>query len=163
MIAPRPVRKLYKHMPTGSWNESIIHIHHQYRLIYIPIIPYIYIHSSYHPYPTSTNRQRAQGSKNQTTMPSFEDLPFEILSQILTLAAELNVNEEATYTYGLTQAPRSNQRHPLQRYVRGRVPTDVLRWNTVNSYRLVNSRWHHWALSYALKDVYVRRWRGGEQ
>ncbi|KAH0611284.1 uncharacterized protein H6S33_010549 [Morchella sextelata] len=96
-------------------------------------------------------------------MPSFEDLPFEILSQILTLAAELNVNEEPTYTYGLTQAPRSNQRHPLQRYVRGRVPTDVLRWNTVNSYRLVNSRWHHWALSYALKDVYVRRWRGGEQ
>lgn len=96
-------------------------------------------------------------------MPSFEDLPFEILSEILTIAAELNASDAVSYTYGLTQAPRSLQRVPIQKYVRGRVPQDVHRWNLVGSFRLVNSRWHNWALSYSLREIYVRRWRGGEQ
>lgn len=96
-------------------------------------------------------------------MPSFEDLPFEILSEILTIAAELNASDAVSYTYGLTQAPRSLQRFPIQKYVRGRVPQDVHRWNLVDSFRLVNSRWHDWALSYSLREIYIRRWRGGEQ
>ena len=28
--------------------------------------------------------------------------------------------------------------------------------------RLVSWQWHEWALEYALKDVYIRRWKGGE-
>ncbi|KAL7276807.1 hypothetical protein RUND412_000193 [Rhizina undulata] len=92
-------------------------------------------------------------------MPSIEDLPFEILSEILSIAAEFNSQDAITYTYGLTQAL---QRQSIQKYLRGRTPPDTLRWNLVDSFRQVNSRWHEWALSYSLKELYVRRWRGGE-
>ncbi|KAF8252556.1 hypothetical protein K440DRAFT_535711 [Wilcoxina mikolae CBS 423.85] len=98
-------------------------------------------------------------------MPSFEDLPFELVSEILSIAAELNANDPdtVTYSYGLTQAPRPLQNKTyIQKYVRGRVPTDVLRWNSVDAIRQVNARWHHWALSHALKELYIRRWQGGE-
>jgi hypothetical protein len=99
------------------------------------------------------------------TMPSFEDLPFELLSEILSITAELNLNDPETinYSYGLTQAPRLIQnKTSVQKYVRGRLPTDVLRWNSVNAIRQVNQRWHHWALSHSLKELYIRRWQGGE-
>ena len=98
-------------------------------------------------------------------MPSFQDLPFELVSEILSIAAVLNETDSqtVTYSYGLTQAARPSQKKAyIQKYVRGRVPTDVLRWNSVDAIRQVNSRWHHWALSHALKELYIRRWQGGE-
>ncbi|RPA96059.1 hypothetical protein L873DRAFT_1695904 [Choiromyces venosus 120613-1] len=96
-------------------------------------------------------------------MPSIEALPFEILSEILSIAAQLNSTDTPSYTYGLTQAQRTLQRTQTQIYLRGRTTPDVLRWDLVNSFRLVNSRWHDWALGYAMKEMYIRRWRGGER
>ena len=99
-------------------------------------------------------------------MPSFEDLPYELVSEILSITADLNANDPdmVTYSYGLTQAPRPppHNKTNIQKYVRGRVPTDILRWNSVDAIRQVNSRWHHWALSHALQELYIRRWQGGE-
>ena len=40
---------------------------------------------------------------------SINDLPYELLSVILAEAAELNIQENAQYTYGLSQEPE-----PLQ-------------------------------------------------
>jgi hypothetical protein len=96
---------------------------------------------------------------------SFTDLPFEIVSQILSIAAELNANDPDTvkYSYGLTQAGRPIQKKTyIQKYLRGHLPTDVLRWNSVDSIRRVNHVFHEWALSFALKELYIRRWQGGE-
>lgn len=98
-------------------------------------------------------------------MPSFQDLPFELVSEILSIAASLNQNDSETvsYTYGLTQAPRPLQKKTyIQKYLRGRVPTDVMRWDSVDAIRQVSSSWHQWALSHALKELYIRRWQGGE-
>lgn len=102
---------------------------------------------------------------SSTPRTTIESLPFELLSNILSLAAESNMSDPncTTYTYGLSCATRStNQKTTLQKYVRGRVPTDVQRWNAVSAFRHVNSRWHEWALSFAMKELYIRRWRGGE-
>ena len=98
-------------------------------------------------------------------MAVVESLPFELLSEILHHAATLNASSPdfVTYTYGLTQAHQPLQQKPhIQKYVRGHVPTDVQRWNSVSAIRQVNSRWHSWALSHALKELYIRRWQGGE-
>ena len=98
-------------------------------------------------------------------MPSFKDLPFELVSEILAIAAEQNADDldAATYTYGLTQAPRPMQNKAyIQKYLRGRVPTDVQRWQSVDAIRQVSTQWHEWALSHALRELYIRRWQGGE-
>ncbi|KAI9720417.1 MAG: hypothetical protein M1812_002923 [Candelaria pacifica] len=94
---------------------------------------------------------------------TIEDLPFELLSYILNEAAELNSHDAATYTYGLSEAPQPLRQTTLQRYVRGRVAPDVLKWNASSALRQVNQRWHDWALDYSLKDLYIRRWRGSEK
>lgn len=94
---------------------------------------------------------------------SFDSLPYEILSLILLEAARLNVTETATYTYGLTDAPQPLKPTKLERYVRGQKPADVLRWDLVDSIRRVNSTWHTWALDFALRELYIRRWRGSER
>ena len=39
-------------------------------------------------------------------MPSIEDLPFEILSEIPPIATQLNSTDTPSYTYGLTQEQR---------------------------------------------------------
>ena len=96
-------------------------------------------------------------------MPSIEDLPFEILSEILSIATQLNSTDTPSYTYGLTQAQKTLQRTQTQIYLRGRTTPDALRWDLVNSFRLVNSRWHEWALAYAMKEMYIRKWSGGER
>ncbi|RPA78837.1 hypothetical protein BJ508DRAFT_416322 [Ascobolus immersus RN42] len=97
-------------------------------------------------------------------MPSIQDLPFEILSTILHFAAESNALEGtvATYTYGLTEAPRPLGKSQPHKYVRGRVPDDILRWRASDSLRRVCSTWHDWAIGYSMKKLYIRRWRGGE-
>ncbi len=94
---------------------------------------------------------------------TVEDLPFELLSYILEEAAELNSCDNATYTYGLSEAPQPLRQTTLQRHVRGRVAPDVMRWNSSSALRQVNRRWHDWALDYSMKDLYVRRWRGSER
>jgi hypothetical protein len=88
--------------------------------------------------------------------------PSEILDNILEKAAELQKKEGVTFTFGLSQPPHSPQRS-LQRYLRGPVPPALLKWDAVSSIRLVCRHWHDWGLRYALKDMYVKCWRGSER
>jgi len=90
-------------------------------------------------------------------------LPYEILSQILEEAAKANIHDGPTFTFGLANPPLPLQKGELTRYVRGPVPPEMLKWDATSAIRLVCWRWHEWALEYALKDVYIKRWKGGER
>ncbi|KAF2278112.1 uncharacterized protein EI97DRAFT_414353 [Westerdykella ornata] len=91
------------------------------------------------------------------------ELPYEILSKILEEAARANIQEGPTYTYGLSQVQLPLQKASTERYVRGPVPPELLKWDATSAIRLVCWQWHEWALEYALNDVYIRRWKGGER
>ncbi|KAF2187795.1 hypothetical protein K469DRAFT_749000 [Zopfia rhizophila CBS 207.26] len=93
----------------------------------------------------------------------INSFPFEVLSKILEETVKANIRDGVTYTFGLSQAPLPLQKASLQRYVRGPVPPEMLRWDATSAIRLVCWQWHEWALEYALKDVYIRRWKGGER
>ncbi|CAK4032731.1 Hypothetical predicted protein [Lecanosticta acicola] len=93
----------------------------------------------------------------------INDLPQEILADILLLATQANQAEGERFTYGLSQAPLPLQKTPLQKYVRGPVTAESLRWDATNAIRQACSRWHEWALSYNLEHVFMRRWRGSER
>lgn len=95
-------------------------------------------------------------------MTKINDFPSEILEDILAKAAELNRRENVTFTYGLSQ-PLSLEQRGIQKYVRGPVPPELQRWDAVLSIREVCTRWHEWSLQYALKDLYVKCWRGSER
>ncbi|GAM86437.1 hypothetical protein ANO11243_044510 [Dothideomycetidae sp. 11243] len=90
-------------------------------------------------------------------------LPSEILHQILKEAATLNKQEGVSWTYGLTHANINGQPNKLSRFIRGAVAADTLRWDSTSSIRRVCKDWHDWALRHALRDIYLRRWRGGER
>jgi hypothetical protein len=92
----------------------------------------------------------------------IHEFPNEILFKILEETAKANIRDGPTYTFGLSQPPLPLQKGELQRYVRGPVPLEMLKWDATSAIRLVCWRWHEWALGYALKDVYIRRWKGGE-
>jgi len=94
---------------------------------------------------------------------NINDLPWEILTKILEETAKINQRNGATYTFGLSQPPMPLQKSALTRYVRGPVPPEMLKWDATSAIRLVCWKWHEWALEYALKDVYIRRWKGGER
>ncbi len=94
---------------------------------------------------------------------TINDLPYELLSAILEEAAEFNIQENAQYTYGLSQAPEPLQDVRMQRVVRGQLPPDTLKWNAVNAIRQVNRQCHQWASEYALKSLFITRWRGSER
>lgn len=98
-------------------------------------------------------------------MATIQDLPYELLDTILTLAGEANSEEINSYTYGLSELPRPSNplKTTVSKYLRGRVPADVLRWNSVDAIRTTCSLWHTWALEYAVKEMHVKRWRGGER
>ncbi|OCK81037.1 hypothetical protein K432DRAFT_381687 [Lepidopterella palustris CBS 459.81] len=93
----------------------------------------------------------------------INSFPYEILSQILSAATQLNERDGVTFTFGLSQAPLPAQKASLQRYVRGPVPPEMLKWDATASIRLVCWEWHEWALEYAMKDIYIRRWKGSER
>lgn len=89
--------------------------------------------------------------------------PYEILSAILEAAAEQNKRDGVQFTYGLSQAPIAHQQVKVQRYVRGQRKPDQLNWDATWSIRQTCSLWHHWALKYSMKNVFVKRWLGGER
>lgn len=93
----------------------------------------------------------------------ISNLPYELLSAILEEAAEINIDENAQYTYGLSQAPEPLQDVRIQRVVRGRVSPDTLKWKAVDAIRQVNRQCHQWATEYALRNLYITRWRGSER
>ena len=98
-----------------------------------------------------------------STLASISDLPYELFVAILEEAANLNTRENAQYTYGLSQAPEPLQDVHMQRVVRGHVSPDTLKWNAVDAIRQVDRKCHQWALEYALRNLYITRWRGSER
>ncbi|KAK3713247.1 hypothetical protein LTR37_008680 [Vermiconidia calcicola] len=93
----------------------------------------------------------------------INDLPTELVSNILLLATQANEAEGENFTYGLSQAPLPSQKAKLTRYIRGPVSADSLRWDATRSIRHVCSAWHDWSLHYNLEHVFERRWRGSER
>lgn len=94
----------------------------------------------------------------------IHELPSEILSNILLQAARLNEADGEKYTYGLSQAPLPLEKSTkLQKYVRGPLSAESLRWDATRSIRQVCSRWHDWAIAYNIEHVFERRWRGAER
>lgn len=94
---------------------------------------------------------------------SINDLPYELFLAIVEEAANFNFQEHAQYTYGLSQAPEPLQDVRMQRVVRGKLAPDTQKWNAVEAIRQVNRQFHQWALEYALRDLYITRWRGSER
>ncbi|KAF8477428.1 hypothetical protein BDZ91DRAFT_709230 [Kalaharituber pfeilii] len=106
----------------------------------------------------------SNSAQHKTTIAS---LPWEIIANVLILAAEANITEgyAPSYTYGLSQVSRTLQLHhkvQVQKHITGRIPPDILRWKASDAIRQTCSVWHEWALGYNFKELYVRRWRGGE-
>lgn len=94
----------------------------------------------------------------------INDLPTEILHHILGHAAELNAALGVAYTYGLSQVePRQKTTSKVTRAIRGPVSADSRRWDAVSAVRQTCKSWHQWALDQAVRDLYVRRWRGSER
>ena len=94
---------------------------------------------------------------------SLESLPWEILSNILEDAARQNLRLLSAYTYGLSQAPEPGRHVDMQRVVRGHTSSDALKWQATEDIRRVSHKWHAWALGYALRSLYISRWRGSER
>lgn len=93
----------------------------------------------------------------------INDLPSELLSNILYLATKANEAENETFTYGLSQAPLPLVKAKLTKYVRGPVTAEALRWDATRSIRSVCSAWHDWAASYNFEHVFEQRWKGAER
>ena len=94
----------------------------------------------------------------------INDLPREILIDILLLATKANEADDVSFTYGFSQVPlplgRSSK---VGKYVRGPVSAEALRWDATCSLRQVCSRWHEWALEYNFEHVFERKWQGSER
>lgn len=86
---------------------------------------------------------------------TISSLPNELLSAILEEAAHLTTQGNR-FTYGIDS-------HSSQRILRGNAAPDALRWYATDGIRRVNSQWHDWASQYALRTLYIRRWRGSER
>ncbi|EMC95403.1 hypothetical protein BAUCODRAFT_73015 [Baudoinia panamericana UAMH 10762] len=95
----------------------------------------------------------------------INDLPQELLSDILLKATKANKAEGVGYTYGLTQnlLPLPSEAPKFTRYVRGPLSAECLRWDATDSIRQTCKQWHDWALSYNFERVFERRWRGSER
>ena len=95
---------------------------------------------------------------------TLDALPYELWSDILDRAADINQKEGPRFSYGISQAPEPLKDFPtVQSVVRGYLPPDVIRWNSVTGIRQVNAKWHDWAMQYALKELYMTRIPGNER
>ncbi|KAF3031694.1 hypothetical protein E8E12_001720 [Didymella heteroderae] len=90
-------------------------------------------------------------------------LPFEIVSAILKEVVESNIRDGPMYTFGLTQTLLPLQRTRVQRYVKGLIQPEMLRWDATSGIRQVCWQWHEWAMDYALRSVSISRCKGGER
>lgn len=96
-------------------------------------------------------------------MPHINDLPNEILSEILLLATKANEAQGESFTYGQAQTPVPGEKVKLSKYVRGPVTADSIRWDSTYSIRQVCSQWHEFALPYVFERLFEQRWRGAER
>ena len=94
---------------------------------------------------------------------TINSLPQEIFDEILENAASLNFKESSTYTYGLCRSLERLHNSKAHVVVRGHLRPDALKWSITYDIRRVGRRWHEWACYYALRNLYIRRWRGSER
>ena len=95
---------------------------------------------------------------------TLDALPYELWSDILERAADINRNEGPRFSYGISQAPEPLKDVPIvQRVIRGYLPPDVTRWNSVSDIRQVNAKWHDWAVQHAMKELYITGSPGNER
>ena len=94
---------------------------------------------------------------------AINNLPYEILSNILLEAAKLNATEGVTWTFGLAEPDLPLGKVPIHKYVRGPVQNEVLKWDAVAGIRQTCSAWRDWALSYALEQIHLHKWRSSER
>ncbi|KAF2844199.1 hypothetical protein T440DRAFT_436769 [Plenodomus tracheiphilus IPT5] len=94
---------------------------------------------------------------------NIRKVPFEIFSKILEDVAAANTADCTTFTFGLLRASLPLQQAALQRYGRGPLSPDLLKWDATSTLRSVCWQWHEWALDYSLTSLYIRQWRGGER
>jgi hypothetical protein len=73
---------------------------------------------------------------------SIHKVPLEVLAQILGDVAEANTRDGATYTYGLSRESLPLSTAHSQRYVRGPLPPDQLRWDVSSVLRSMCRQWH---------------------
>ena len=97
---------------------------------------------------------------------AIDDLPYELLSQILDNVIRFNVEQNSqkkTYGFdmGLHAPPEPDTR--ISRLPKGLMTPDSVRWTASNTIRKVSPRWHEMALQYAFRDLYVLSWRGSER
>lgn len=96
---------------------------------------------------------------------TINDLPHELLSQILENVIRYKVEQNSQTTYdsdmGVHFPPDPDVR--MQRLLKGLMTPDSVRWTASNTIRKVSSRWHEMALKYAFRDIYVLSWRGSER
>ncbi|QIW95899.1 hypothetical protein AMS68_001417 [Peltaster fructicola] len=93
----------------------------------------------------------------------INDLPTELLDDILLKATALNEQNGERYTYGLSQALLPLEQTRISKYVRGPLSFESLRWDSTSSIRQVCSKWHEWAVAFNIEQVFERRWRGSER
>ena len=86
---------------------------------------------------------------------NINDLPYELLSQILEIVLRSNVEQNSRKTYafdmGLHAPPDPDVR--MQRLLKGLMTPDSVRWTASDTIRRVNPRWHDLALKYSFKDL----------
>ena len=107
-------------------------------------------------------RTRSTWAKMPATI---NDLPYELLSEILEHVIRSNVEQNILnrHNFDTELHARPDPDVRMQQLVQGRMTPDAVRWIASNSIRQVNSRWHGIALEYAYRDLYVLSWRGGER
>ncbi|KAF2022587.1 hypothetical protein EK21DRAFT_13523, partial [Setomelanomma holmii] len=93
----------------------------------------------------------------------INDFPLEILTRVLEIVTQLQIRDGPTFTFGLSEALQPFQRPSLQRYVRGFVPPQLLKWDATSAIRSVCWKWHEWVLEHCLRNGYIHRWKGGER
>ena len=94
---------------------------------------------------------------------TINDFPYEILSSILAKAAKLNAADGVTWTFGLAEPELPLGKLPIHKYVRGPVQDEVVKWDSVADIRQTCSAWRQWALSYALEQIHLYKWRSSER
>lgn len=99
-----------------------------------------------------------------SNMPTaITSLPFELLSRILKEATYFNTREIPVFSYGLSGASEVGKDARLEPTLSGHTVPDASKWRATVSLRQVNRQWHDWASLYALRDLYITRWRGSER
>ncbi|KAI4217201.1 MAG: hypothetical protein LQ351_000510 [Letrouitia transgressa] len=100
---------------------------------------------------------------------TIHSLPYEIISDILEYATWANARDCQQYSYGLNSVSDchvfegQHSKPNVQLIIRGQLSPDLIKWNATNNIRRVSRKWREWASAFALQELFIGRWRGGER